>query len=75
MEVAPAVFREVGGDKTVAFIQNDAGQVVGMVGQFAFIPGVDQIRRGLRCMRAEAHVQWAFLEEGKTSGGGVELHG
>jgi len=37
-EVAPAVFREVGGDKTVAFIENDAGQVVGMVGQFAFIP-------------------------------------
>ena len=37
-EVAPAVFREVGGDRTVAFIENDAGHVVGMVGQFAFIP-------------------------------------
>ncbi len=37
-EVAPAVFREVGGDRTVAFIENGAGQVVGMVGQFAFIP-------------------------------------
>jgi CubicO group peptidase (beta-lactamase class C family) len=38
VEVAPAVFREVGGDKTVAFLENDTGQVVGMVGQFAFIP-------------------------------------
>jgi CubicO group peptidase (beta-lactamase class C family) len=38
VEVAPAIFREVGGDKTVAFIENDTGQVVGMVGQFAFIP-------------------------------------
>ena len=38
VEVAPAVFREVDGDRTIAFIQNDAGQVVGMVGQFAFIP-------------------------------------
>jgi CubicO group peptidase (beta-lactamase class C family) len=38
VEVAPAVFREVGGDGTVAFIENDGGQVVGMVGQFAFIP-------------------------------------
>ena len=37
-EVAPAVFRETGGDKTVAFIQDGAGRVVGMVGQFAFIP-------------------------------------
>ncbi|HEY6549423.1 MAG TPA: serine hydrolase domain-containing protein, partial [Vicinamibacteria bacterium] len=37
VEVAPAVFREVNGDKTVAFIEKD-GQVVGMVGQFAFIP-------------------------------------
>jgi CubicO group peptidase (beta-lactamase class C family) len=37
-EVAPAVFREVDGDKTVVFIENDAGQVLGMVGQFAFIP-------------------------------------
>jgi hypothetical protein len=36
-EVAPAVFREVGGDRTVAFVEND-GQVVGMVGQFPFIP-------------------------------------
>jgi len=38
VEVAPAVFREASGDRTVAFIENDAGQVVGMVGQFAFIP-------------------------------------
>src|SRR5262249_5158151 len=38
VQVAPAVFREVGGDKTVAFVENGAGQVVGMVGQFAFIP-------------------------------------
>ena len=38
MEVAPAVFREVGGDRTIAFIENGDGQVVGMVGQFAFIP-------------------------------------
>ena len=38
MEVAPAVFREVNGDRTVAFVANDAGRVVGMVGQFAFIP-------------------------------------
>jgi hypothetical protein len=37
-EVAPSVFREVGGDRTVAFVENGAGQVVGMVGQFAFIP-------------------------------------
>ena len=37
-EVAPGVFREVGGDNTVAFVENGAGQVVGMVGQFAFIP-------------------------------------
>ena len=37
-EVAPAVFREVDGDRTVAFIEDGAGQVVGMVGQFAFIP-------------------------------------
>jgi hypothetical protein len=37
-EVAPSVFREVGGDSTVAFVENGAGQVVGMVGQFAFIP-------------------------------------
>jgi CubicO group peptidase (beta-lactamase class C family) len=37
VEVAPAVFREVGGDRTIAFIEKD-GQVVGMVGQFAFIP-------------------------------------
>jgi CubicO group peptidase (beta-lactamase class C family) len=37
-EVAPAVFREVGGDRTVAFVEDGSGQVVGMVGQFAFIP-------------------------------------
>ena len=37
-EVGPAVFREVGGDQTVAFIENGAGEVVGMVGQFPFIP-------------------------------------
>jgi CubicO group peptidase (beta-lactamase class C family) len=39
-EVAPAVFREVDGDRTVAFVENGAGQVLGMVGQFAFIPFV-----------------------------------
>jgi CubicO group peptidase (beta-lactamase class C family) len=39
-EVAPDVFREVGGDQTVAFLENASGQVVGMVGQFAFIPFV-----------------------------------
>src|SRR6185503_18577842 len=38
VEVAPAVFREASGDKMVAFIQDGTGQVVGMVGQFAFIP-------------------------------------
>jgi CubicO group peptidase (beta-lactamase class C family) len=38
VEVAPAVFREVGGDRMVAFVQDGTGQVVGMVGQFAFIP-------------------------------------
>jgi hypothetical protein len=37
VEVAPSVFREVGGDKTVAFLEKD-GEVVGMVGLFAFIP-------------------------------------
>jgi CubicO group peptidase (beta-lactamase class C family) len=37
-EVAPGVFREVDGDRTIAFVENGAGQVVGMVGQFAFIP-------------------------------------
>jgi hypothetical protein len=37
-EVAPGVFRELRGDRTVAFVENGAGQVVGMVGQFAFIP-------------------------------------
>ncbi len=42
-EVAPAVFREVDGDRMVAFIENDAGQVLGMVGQFAFIP-FDKLR-------------------------------
>jgi CubicO group peptidase (beta-lactamase class C family) len=36
-EVGPGVFREVGGDRTVAFLESD-GRVVGMVGQFAFIP-------------------------------------
>jgi CubicO group peptidase (beta-lactamase class C family) len=38
VEVAPAVFREVGGDRTVAFVEDNAGRVLGMVGQFAFIP-------------------------------------
>jgi hypothetical protein len=38
VEVAPAVFRKVHGDETVAFVENDAGEVVGMVGQFPFIP-------------------------------------
>ena len=42
-EVAPALFREVDGDKMVAFIENDAGQVLGMVGQFTFIP-FDKLR-------------------------------
>jgi hypothetical protein len=37
-EVAPGVFREVGGDQTVAFVEDKSGQVLGMVGQFAFIP-------------------------------------
>lgn len=37
-EVAPSVFREVRGDRTVAFVENSAGEVVGVVGQFAFIP-------------------------------------
>src|SRR5262249_4409157 len=36
-EIAPDVFREVDGDKTVAFLEKD-GQVRGMVGEFAFIP-------------------------------------
>ncbi len=39
-EVAPGVFREVGGDRTVAFVEDGAGRVTGMVGQFAFIPFV-----------------------------------
>jgi CubicO group peptidase (beta-lactamase class C family) len=38
VEVAPGVFREVGGDRTVAFLEDGGGRVVGMVGQFAFIP-------------------------------------
>jgi len=37
VEVSPSVFREANGDRTVAFVEKD-GQVVGMVGQFAFIP-------------------------------------
>jgi CubicO group peptidase (beta-lactamase class C family) len=37
-EVTPGVFREVDGDKTIAFVENGSGQVVGMVGQFPFIP-------------------------------------
>jgi CubicO group peptidase (beta-lactamase class C family) len=36
-EIAPALFREVDGDRTVAFVEKD-GKVVGMVGQFPFIP-------------------------------------
>jgi CubicO group peptidase (beta-lactamase class C family) len=43
VEVAPAVFREVDGDRMVAFVESDAGQVRGMVGQFAFIP-FDRLR-------------------------------
>jgi CubicO group peptidase (beta-lactamase class C family) len=39
-EVAPSLFREVDGDRMVAFVENDAGQVLGMVGQFTFIPFV-----------------------------------
>ena len=38
VEVAPGVVREVGGDRTIAFVEDGAGEVVGMVGQFAFIP-------------------------------------
>jgi hypothetical protein len=38
VEVAPSVFRQVGGDRTVAFVQDGDGEVLGMVGQFAFIP-------------------------------------
>ena len=37
-EVAPAVFREVGGDRTVAFVENGSGQVLGMVGAFPSVP-------------------------------------
>jgi CubicO group peptidase (beta-lactamase class C family) len=37
-EVAPGVFRALDGDQTLAFIEDGGGQVVGMVGQFAFIP-------------------------------------
>jgi CubicO group peptidase (beta-lactamase class C family) len=37
-EVAPGVFRELNGDRTVAFVEDASGQVTGMVGQFAFIP-------------------------------------
>jgi len=38
VEVAPAVFRQIGKDTTVAFVQDEAGRVRGMVGPFAFIP-------------------------------------
>src|SRR5262249_14802594 len=38
VEVAPAGFRQVEGDRMLAFIENPSGQVVGMVGAFAFIP-------------------------------------
>ena len=38
VEIAPSVFREKGGDRTVAFIENSAGEVEGMVGALAFLP-------------------------------------
>ena len=34
----PRVVREVEGDRTIAFVEDGKGEVVGMVGQFAFIP-------------------------------------
>jgi CubicO group peptidase (beta-lactamase class C family) len=38
VEVAPGVVREADGDRTLAFLKDGKGKVVGMVGQFAFIP-------------------------------------
>jgi len=38
VEVAPGVVREENGDRTIAFVENGSGDVLGMVGQFAFIP-------------------------------------
>lgn len=38
VEVAPGVVREADGDRTIAFVEDGKGEVVGMVGQFAFIP-------------------------------------
>jgi CubicO group peptidase (beta-lactamase class C family) len=38
VEVAPGVVREADGDRTLAFLKDAKGEVVGMVGQFAFIP-------------------------------------
>jgi hypothetical protein len=38
VEVAPGVVREADGDRTIAFVEDDKGEVLGMVGQFAFIP-------------------------------------
>jgi hypothetical protein len=38
VEVAPGVVREAHGDRTIAFVEDGKGEVVGMVGQFAFIP-------------------------------------
>jgi hypothetical protein len=38
IEVAPGVFRDIDTDTTVAFLEDGAGQVRGMVGPFPFIP-------------------------------------
>ena len=38
VEVAPGVVREEHGDRTIAFVEDGKGEVVGMVGQLAFIP-------------------------------------
>ena len=38
VEVAPGVVREEDGDRTIAFVEDGKGEVVGMVGQLAFIP-------------------------------------
>jgi CubicO group peptidase (beta-lactamase class C family) len=38
VEVAPGVVREADGDRMIAFVKDGKGEVVGMVGQFAFIP-------------------------------------
>jgi len=38
VEVAPGIVREAEGDRTIAFLEDGKGEVVGMVGQLAFIP-------------------------------------